>query len=207
MTVKLKILLWLVTAMLPFSGISAPTAADLVNKAAVALKSAPAVSATFTYKIGSRSGSGSLQLSGRKFAFSSPQSSCWYDGKNLWTYSAASKETTLVTPTAEELAESNPLSYISSGAAGFTCTLDNRSSTASQKIIEMIPRRKKQGIKKVTLTLSYPSLEPRRIVIAGSDGTVSSISIRKLQKLKALPAANFTYPVNKFKGIKIIDLR
>lgn len=206
MKVILKTVLWLVAAMLPFAGKAAPTAADLVNKAAVALKSAPAVSATFTYKIGNQSGSGSLQLSGRKFAFVSPQSSCWYDGKSLWTYSAASKETTLVTPTAEELAESNPLSYISSGAAGFTCTLDKR-STASQKIIEMVPRRKKQGIKKVTLTLSYPSLEPRRIVVASPDGTVSSVSIRKLQKLKALPAANFTYPVNKFKGTKIIDLR
>ncbi len=183
----------------------AVTAKQVLQQASSKLMKSPSISATFTYSGAGHNGSGSLTTSGKKFKVTTPGFSAWFDGTNLWTYSVSSKETTLVNPSASELAETNPLHYLSS-AAGGNCTFSKGDSKA-KRIITVTPKSRKDGYKSATVELNGKTLLPSKITVKLTDGSVVNLNISRITVGKALPASNFTYPKNKYPKIKIIDLR
>lgn len=182
------------------------TASQIVAKASQRITRAGSVTAGFRYSGGGQSGLGTLKASGKKFIVETPGMSSWYNGKNLWTYSAVSRETTVVTPTSGELAETNPLTYMTSASASFTFSF-GRGDSPVRRIIVLTPKSRKLGVKGVILELEGKTLNPLKIIVRGGDGSVSTIVITKFQLGKGLPASNFEYPKNKYPKIKIIDLR
>lgn len=185
---------------------SAETAMQLLNRASQKIAKAGSVSASFVFSGGGTSGLGTLKISGKRFSVQAPGSASWYNGKYLWTYSAASRETTLVVPTASELAETNPLTCMAGGVSGYNCAY-GKGSTATKKIIVLTPKSRKQGIRNATVEINASTLVPAKISVKASDGSVTAVSITKFSYGKSLPASDFEYPKNKYPKIKIIDLR
>ena len=87
---------------------AAETAQSVLAKASAKVTGTKGMSCAFTLSASGRSVKGTLKSSGKKFALITPVSSSWFDGRNMWTYNPSSAETTLVNPTADEIAETNP---------------------------------------------------------------------------------------------------
>lgn len=87
-----------------------------VTRAVGQVKAAPALKVEFTVN----GQAGSATLCGQMFTYRFPKASVFYDGKTQWSYSPADKEVIVFNPTAEELAESNPLQILSRLATDYS---------------------------------------------------------------------------------------
>ena len=96
----------------PLNAFSATTAADVMKQASDKLRTAKGVTCKFTLSSNQGKMAGTLKSAGAKFALTTPASSTWFNGKNMWTYNSSSKESTIVAPTESEIREVNPLEYI-----------------------------------------------------------------------------------------------
>lgn len=185
---------------------SAATATEIMDKAAGKAKSAKGISGTFSVTTSGKTFNGSIKASGSKFSFLTPMASSWYNGKNMWTYNASSKETTLVSPTASEIAESNPFEYLRTYSANYNAAFSNK-KVAGKYIIMLIPKSKRNTIKSVEVTLNGKTLTPEKFVITPRSGASSTINVKTLEYSGAIKALEFEYPKNKYPGVQIIDLR
>ena len=179
------------------------TAADELETVAHILRQASGITADFTLTSGGHSVSGTLQAQGKKFALLTPATSTWYDGATMTVYSSASREATVWTPTEAELAESNPLLYIS-------MTKDFKVSYGkvgeNEKELVLTPRRRGGSVKSVRITIGTMTRLPKAIAIEAGGGS-TKISISKLNVGNKFAAGVFTFPKSKYPGVKITDLR
>ena len=205
--VKFKIYLTLLLSLLTFGAEGASlTATQMAEKAAVKFRSAKSISAGFTMSGALGSGSGTFEASGKKFAFVMAHgSSVWYNGKNMWTYNPVTKETTLIKPTARELAESNPFSFIAGISATYTANYA-KSSPAGCKVIVLRAKKKNAPFSKVLLTLDVRTYSPKKIEIHDASGK-TIINVNRFRTGIAQSSAKFEYPKSKYPKVKIIDLR
>ena len=123
---------------------AAETADGMLRKAASAINGAGGLSASFVLDYGQQKLSGTLKASGKKFTVQTPSTSTWYDGKNMWTYNSRNNETTLMTPTPQEVSEANPLSIVNSYSSQFTAAYAKTHSKGSKTIV-VTPKSKKIG--------------------------------------------------------------
>lgn len=180
------------------------TPAQAVNKGALALKNAKGIKVEFSINASGKSTSGVLVSKGTKFMFESGVGSSWYNGSVLYSYNPRSKETTLVKPTAAELSEANPLSYIHANKA---FVARDMTSKKGKRTVSLTPNKKGLGVKMIVLTLNASTCLPESIRITADSGASTTITIKSLQ-LDVLPDAKvFEYPKNKYPGVEIIDMR
>lgn len=191
--------------MFPAMGMMAETADEIVAHAAAKLRNAKGVDCSFTATVGGKNLSGQLKASGAKFNIVTPAGSSWYNGKALYTYNPASSETTVYTPTATELAETNPLYYVSDVAGSYTATLSAKQPKGGYSV-ELAPKRRKAAIKNVKVLLSGGYV-PQQVSVTSSDGTVSVIDIKSISYTAAHPASTFEYPKSRYSKAQIVDLR
>lgn len=185
---------------------AAETADALLRKSAAAINGAGGLSASFTLNYGQQKVSGTLQSSGRKFALLTSSTSTWYDGKSMWTYNAKSNETTIMTPTSQELAEANPLSIVGSYASSFTAAFA-KSQTTGSKTIVLTPKSKQTGYKSVHVTIPDGQPYPTKLIVIPSSGQKMTVSITKVKTGEKLPESTFIYPKSKYPKSEIVDLR
>lgn len=198
------ILAILVAIGLNVNGATKPTAEQIMyNASRQATKGSVD---TFTVTYAGKSMNGSIKGCGTKFMLNLPVAATWYNGKYLWALNASSKETTIVIPTASELGESNPFSYLHSWKNAFNPTLVD-SKNASTYNIRLTPKRKYQSVKYVDICLNKVDFKPIKITIADTSGKLSYIAIKSLKYVASLPASDFEYPKQKYPNVEIIDLR
>lgn len=165
------------------------------------------VDASFKVYNSGYSGSGVLKMSGSKFIVSLPDAKVWYNGKDMYTYNESSGETTLVTPTAQELAETNPLEYVKGAQAKYNVAY----STVKKKdryVLELTPKVKSKGeIKRITLTVKQADFTPEKIVVETAGASPISADILTFKTGIAIPESDFQYPKTKYPKVEIIDLR
>lgn len=178
----------------------------VLRDAARMIREAQGLSASFSLDYGSQKVSGTLQADGAKFALLSSSSSTWYDGKYMWTYNPKSKETTLITPTAAEVAEANPLSIVTGYASTFTAAYA-KTQVKGSKTIVLTPKSKTSGYKSVHVTIPDASGFPSKIVVIPSSGQKMTVSISQVKTGKSVPASTFVYPKSKYPNVEIVDLR
>lgn len=189
-----------------FSSVAAETADGLLRKAAAAINGSTGLSASFTLDYGSQKVTGTMKAAGKKFALQTSSTSTWYDGKSMWTYNSKNAETTLMTPTAQEVAEANPLSIVNSYSANFTAAFA-KTQTKGSKTIVLTPKSKQSGYKSVHVTIADGSTFPSKLVVIPSSGQKVTVSITKITNGLKLPAATFVYPKAKYPKVEIVDLR
>lgn len=185
---------------------AATSANDVINNAYAKIQKAKGISGAFSITSGSGNLNGTLKASGVKFAIQTPSYSTWYDGKKMWTLNAASKETTLVLPTASEIAESNPLEYLKSYKSNYTASFSSQ-KIAGKYVVTLVAKKKKDAIKQVDIYIDNKSMKPEQFIITQSSGTVTKIIIKSLDYSVSLKNSDFIYPQNKYPKYQIIDLR
>ena len=84
-------------------GASAQSPASVVDKVLAALKGGKAVSASYAVASPQGSSRGTLVMSGKKFRVLASDVKCWYNGTTMWSYSPATDEVNITTPTAADL--------------------------------------------------------------------------------------------------------
>ena len=181
------------------------TAQEILNKASAKINGASSVKADFNMTINGQRCKGTLAAKGNKFSIISSVGSSWYDGKDLWSYSPSSGETTVMKPSAGELMETNPLMY-AKGASNYVATL-SKTKVSGKETIVLVPKSKGTGIKSVTLTLNSKTYLPEKVVVAPSSGNNITISISNLKLNASVKDSDFSYPKAKYSKAKIIDLR
>lgn len=185
---------------------AAETADALLRKAAAGINGTPGLSASFTLDYGSQKLTGSMKAAGKKFALQTSSTSTWYDGKYMWTYNAKNAETTLITPTLQEVAEANPLSIVNSYSANFTAAYAKKQTNGSKTII-LTPKSKHSGYKSVHVTIPDGSVFPSKLVVIPSSGQKVTVYVTKVKSGQNLPDATFIYPKKKYPNVEIVDLR
>ncbi len=204
---NLRYILLLIAMIVAYPLIHAAETADQVLKrAAAGINGANGLSATFNIDYGTQKLSGTLKASGKMFVLLTSSTSTWYDGKNMWTYNAGNHETTLMTPTAEEVAEANPLSLVNSYSSLFIASFA-KSQTKGSKTILLTPKSKRSGYKSVHVTIPDGSNFPSKLVVVPSSGKTVTIIISNVKSSQKLPVSSFVYPKSKYPKVEIIDLR
>lgn len=199
---KIRILL-LLLIVCSFNA-SAITAEEVVKKTAALVSSPKGVSASFTLTSNGRSAKGTVKTSGSKFAVSTPQVSTWYNGKTLYTYNPRINETTVITPTYQELMESNPLLYVNA-SSGFRYAF-NPVKRNGKYVIDVTPVSKKTGITKLTLTVNATTFHPEKISVTAGGGT-TVIDVTSFKSGSGAAASEFEYPKARYPKAEIVDLR
>ncbi len=185
---------------------SAKNSAEKVTVAAIEkINSAPSIKSEFTAKSGSNTTKGSITISKNRFIITSSEATTWYDGKDLWVLSTATNEVNLSEPTPEELAEINPLSFISTLRSNFSGRL--LKSPQGTDCVEYTPKTPgKYNISKVVVTFNSATNFPIKLVMT-VDGRIITVNVDKFQQGKTLPASEFKFNQSRYPGAEIIDLR
>ncbi len=184
---------------------AALTPEQVAQKTASVISSAKTITATFTLSGNGRKSQGSIKSSGNKFNVALPEVSTWYDGKSLYTYNPRTAETTIITPTASELMESNPLLYVKGAGSNYTYKFSTVKRNGKY-VVDLTPVKKNAGINKMTITVNSENFHPERIVVTTSGG-VMTIDITSFKTGLAIPDADFNYPKAKYPKAEIVDLR
>ena len=179
---------------------------EILNKAISAVSNAKGVEAKFTIYNSGYSGSGSIKTLGNKFNVILPDVEVWFNGKDLFTYNKNSGETTIVIPTDEELLESNPLGYVTSASKKYGVT-NSTVKKQGRYVLELLPKDKKNEIKRITLTLRQSDFMAEKIVVEPKNGTPITAEISSFKIGVSPSTSEFEYPRSKYPEVEIIDLR
>lgn len=184
---------------------AALTPEQVAQKAAAVISNARSISASFTVSSGGKESKGSIKSLGTKFTVQLPEFSTWYDGKDMYTYNPRTSETTVTVPTAQELLESNPLLYVKGGAGGYVYNFSPVKRNGKY-VVDLIPRNKKSGIKKLTFTINASDFHTERIAVSvGATQTV--IDVTSFKTNLGFSSSEFDYPKSRFPKAEIVDLR
>lgn len=181
-----------------------PAAKSVIEATAKKLREMPSMTATFKVVQGRDASQGSLTVSGRSFTVTTPEMKIWYDGKTQWAYSPSAKEVNVTTPTAAEVAESNPLSVLTALTQSYTCR--RLSSTPAVDKIELTPRNK-TDISKAVISVNVSTGMPTEILAYRANGAVTKIQILAVKAGKKLPASTFRFNQKQYPGVEVVDLR
>lgn len=199
------IVMVVVTVGIAFS-MRAETADGMLKKAAATITGAGGLTASFTLDYGQQKISGTLMASGKKFTLQTSSSSTWYDGKSMWTHNTMNNETTLMTPTPQELAEANPLSIVNTYTTSFTAAFA-KGQTKGSKTIVLTPKSKQTGYKSVHVTIPDGSSLPSKLVVIPSSGQKVTVGISRVKTGQKFAESTFVYPKTKYPNAEIVDLR
>ncbi|MDE7409103.1 MAG: outer membrane lipoprotein carrier protein LolA [Muribaculaceae bacterium] len=203
----IKYLMMVVMALVMSVGVNAAETADaLLRKAAAAVNGAGGLTASFTLDYGQQKVTGTLKASGKKFVLQTSSVSTWYDGKSMWTYNARNNETTLMTPTTQEVNEANPLSIVNTYSASFVAAFA-KSQIKGCRTIVLTPKSKQSGYKSVHVTIPDGSAFPSKLVVIPASGQKVTVSISQVKSGQKLPDQTFVYPRSKYPKAEIVDLR
>lgn len=196
-------------SLIMFIGVSKPmygtTPTEILTAVENKFKSAGGVECHFTVTAGGKKMNGEYRASGNKFSVLSPQGSTWYNGTAMYTYNPSTAETTISSPTASELAENNPLYYLTSASRAFTPVMAATQPKGGYSL-DLTPRTRKATVKKVNITVTSGYV-PQQVIITGSNGTVTTVDIRNISYNARHASSAFEYPKTRYSKAQIVDLR
>ena len=184
----------------------AQTPQQMLDKAIAALRSAGTISANYKVKSSQGSNAGTIVMAGSKYRLISGEMKCWYDGKTQWTWSQATEEVNITTPTAEDLQMTSPMA----AAADFKTNFNMWKSKGQipGHYAMMLRPKKKSNIDQVYLYLSNGSNLLHIAHIRMSDGSNFTLTLTGYKTNQSLPASTFTYDKTMVPaGTPVIDLR
>jgi hypothetical protein len=112
------------------------------------------ISAKFTIKsfegkdLISQEVSGDVVVKGNQFYFDSEELSLWFNGTTQWVYFKKTREVNISTPTADELAQTNPMMVVSGYLSRFNSRLINQADV-HYHTIEMLPKNEQEKFEKL----------------------------------------------------------
>lgn len=111
---------------------------------------------------------GTLQMQGERFYLTMNDMEIAFDGQTMYSYSSATDELTLTTPTEQDKLESNPLLFAKALQKESRQEWLNNKADATLCRIAFIPNNTQAGIRKIVLTLRRADLVPLEVKIQES---------------------------------------
>lgn len=195
----------ILSLLLPLFSANALTATEIFNKGKSKIESAKTLTADFTMTVGGGSVSGKIYTKGSKFAIITKSLSNWYNGKDLYTYNASQGETTVFNPTASDLAQINPLLYLST-ASDYRIVSTNDSNEGAETIM-LIPKAKNSSVKSLKIELNTSTYLPKTIKIVTSSGSKVDIKLSNIKLDQSISDSTFEYPKASYPKATINDMR
>lgn len=202
---SIRVLLLLLTCLTAMTCHGALTAAEVARKASDKLGSTSSIVASFTITTDGQTFKGTVKNLGQKFCVVLPQVRTWYNGKNLYTYNARTSETTIITPTARELLESNPLLYVKGSPGAYDYSFSPKTQKGKYVLV-LTPRSKKSGITNLTFVIDKSNFQVESITVRNGKA-VTNLYIDSFKTGLNIPVSEFEYPKSKYPNSEIVDLR
>lgn len=199
----MKRIFMMIVALLALSA-SAQTPQQVLDKAIAALSGT--VSAGYSIKSSQGTMSGTIVISGSKFRMLSKDVKCWYDGKTQWTYSSATQEVNVTTPTAAELSMTNPMAAAQSFKKN--CNMWKAAGQIAGQYAIMLQPKGKSDISKIYLYITNGSNLLRSAHFQMKDGSRFTITLSNYKTKVSVPASTFSYEASQVPaGTQVVDLR
>lgn len=143
----------------------------------------------------------SMTLSGENFILDLGDAKIYFDGKTQWSYSAADNEVTIFEPTADELAQSNPLQILRRLASDY----NGAPAKGSPDSVRLTPVNKQSDIAEATVTFDPASGWPVAMTLITGSGRADIKQIKFTPSQTARPASAFRFTAPA--GATVSDLR
>lgn len=160
------------------------------------------------YKVSGAQGKsvGTITMSGTKYRLVSQDMKCWYDGKTMWTYSKATDEVNVTTPTAAELQQANPYAAAQDFKQNYTMTRAIYNDKTAYVIL--LKPKKKSQITKIFLYIDTRTNLVRTVNVTQSDGSNYIIRLTNYKTGVKAPSSMFTFDKSMVPaGTEVVDLR
>lgn len=150
--------------------------------------------------------SGTFVMKANKFTIEMDETKAWFDGKTQWTYLKSDNEVTITEPTAEELAQINPMAILASFKAKSWIRY-GKTKSASSELIELTPKSKKDEFLKAEVQLYKTTKTPEFIRLTDKKKTVTLLKLTNYKNIGSVADDTFTFKKINYKNIQINDLR
>lgn len=191
----------------------AQTARQVLDQTSAKLKNSGGIEATFEgtqFKGLKEAGksTGKIQVQGSKFKITSDAVTTWFDGKTQWTLMAGSDEVNVSKPTAAELQQLNPYTFVNLYKQGYNLKLANttyQGKTCHEVRLES--QNNSGAFKLLILVIDKQSRLPLSIRIKDNKGEWTRLRVNSIQTNRRWNDANFKFDEKQNPGIEVIDLR
>lgn len=199
-----KVLLIMVLVTMSFTA-SAQSPSSVVDKVLSALKGGKAVSATYSATSPQGASKGTLVMSGKKFRVLASDIKCWYNGTTMWSYSPATDEVNITTPTAADLQMTNPYSAAQNFKSSY---IISKGGTGSGTYTIRFTPKKKSNVKHMLVTVSTSTWLIVKAEIIENGGAKTTVSISNYNKNASVGASTFEFDKSQVPaGTEVVDLR
>lgn len=179
---------------------------QVLDRAARNIVSSKGVISDFSISTEGKIGKCTIKTAGEKFVVLLPDLKVWYNGKDMYTYNGKVGETTLTSPSQEELSEVNPFLHIRNWKADYSAIFSTAKKTG-RHVIDLIPNKKGTVLKKITITIRESDLVPEKIVYYPTSGKPTDINVISFNKNQGIKDSEFEYPKASYQKTEVIDLR
>jgi outer membrane lipoprotein-sorting protein len=184
---------------------SAQSPSSVVDKVLAAIKGGKAVSASYSVSSSQGSSKGTLVMSGKKFRVLASDVKCWYNGTTMWSYSPATDEVNITTPTAADLQMTNPYSAAQNFKSSY---IISKGGTGNGTYTIRFTPKKKSNVKHMLVTVSTSTWLINKAEIVQTNGTKATITISNYNKNASVNASTFEFDKNQVPaGTEVVDLR
>ena len=184
---------------------SAQSPSSVVDKVLGAMKSSNAISASYVMSSPQGNSSGTLVMSGKKFRLLANDVKCWYNGNTMWSYSTATDEVNITTPTAADLQMTNPYSVAQNFKSAYIVSKGGKGN--GTYTLRFTPK-KKSNVKHLLVTVSTSTWLINKAEIVQTNGSKAIITISNYNKNASVNASTFEFDKSQVPaGTEVVDLR
>ena len=184
---------------------SAQSPSSVVGKVLGAMKSSNAISANYVMTSSQGNSSGTLVMSGKKFRLLANDVKCWYNGTTMWSYSTATDEVNITTPTAADLQMTNPYSVAQNFKSTYIVSKGGKGN--GTYTLRFTPK-KKSNVKHLLVTVSTTTWLISKAEIVQANGAKATITISNYNKNASVNASTFEFNKSQVPaGTEVVDLR
>lgn len=191
----------------------AQTARQVLDQTASKLKNSGGIEAAFEgtrFKGIEEDGTvqGHFYVQGNKFKLSSDALTTWFDGRTQWTLMTGSDEVNVSNPTAEELQQVNPYTFVDLYKKGFNLKLANTNYKGKQcHEVRLVAQSKSHPIQLLIAVIDKSSKYPLSIRIKDNRGEWTRIRVNSIRAHRRWSDATFKFDEKQHPGVEVIDLR
>ena len=199
-----KLFILMTAAVVAFVA-TAQSPSSVVDKVLGALKGGKAVSASYTMTSAQGSSKGTLVMSGKKFRVLASDIKCWYNGKTMWSYSPATDEVNITTPTAADLQMTNPYSAAQNFKSSY---IISKGGTGNGTYTIRFTPKKKSNVKHMLVTVSTSTWLINKAEVVETSGAKTTVTIGNYNKNASASASTFEFDKSQVPaGTEVVDLR
>jgi len=149
---------------------------------------------------------GKLEIKGKKYRLDMKQQTIMTDGSVLWVVLKDAKEVNVsdYEPAPDEL---TPTSVFTLYEKGFEPYMQTEGSTATSKVIDLVPIDKKKPYFKIKLSVDPAKALLTQAVVMNKDGSRMTYVIRDFKSNAAINDSQFQFQKSQFPQFEVIDLR